>query len=326
MNLGQYTTSNETRRLSGQLQQRGSQSGLPTPILFLFAAVFFAVGCVIILIGTKVIVVDPKTVHAPHWVLAVTGVVFSFGGMMIWSLLWRQNVSARHAREAARLYPGEQALQDHKWDPRGHTPSRWAPVVKSIMGVLFLAVFLSMFNWWAFIKGGPFMVKAIVGLFDILLILFVGYTCVLFGRALKFGDSRIHFVQFPYRLSEPVDIRWQAAHGIARVNKGSFTLRCVKEYYEQRGRGKNRTRSMVHEEIWSGRWHFDEPRNFTFSEQIELRFEIPGDLPPTHLHANLPVFWELEVKLDLPGLDFVQHYLVPIYEAQQTSARTNIFP
>jgi hypothetical protein len=31
------------------------------------------------------------------------------------------------------------------------------------------------------------------------------------------------------------------------------------------------------------------------------------------LSAEKPVFWEFEVKLDLPGLDFQETYLVPIY-------------
>src|SRR5688500_8561926 len=100
MNLGQYTTSNESQRLSGQLEQRGSKSGVSTVGLFLFGAIFFAVGCVIMLIGTKIIGVDPKTVHAPYWVLTAVGAVFSFGGIMIWSMVWRQHLGARHAREA----------------------------------------------------------------------------------------------------------------------------------------------------------------------------------------------------------------------------------
>jgi hypothetical protein len=33
----------------------------------------------------------------------------------------------------------------------------------------------------------------------------------------------------------------------------------------------------------------------------------------TRLSADKPLFWELEVKLKLPGLDFSETYLVPIY-------------
>ena len=50
-------------------------------------------------------------------------------------------------------------------------------------------------------------------------------------------------------------------------------------------------------------------------EAVELRFEPDANALPTKLHADRPVFWELEVKLDLPGLDFEETYLVPVYAA-----------
>jgi hypothetical protein len=34
---------------------------------------------------------------------------------------------------------------------------------------------------------------------------------------------------------------------------------------------------------------------------------------PTRLSADRPLFWELEVKLGLPGVAFNETYLVPIY-------------
>ena len=67
----------------------------------------------------------------------------------------------------------------------------------------------------------------------------------------------------------------------------------------------------------SGSWHLDEARTFESGEEIELRFELPADARSTQLNpgnsAERAVFWELEAKLDLPGLDFEETYLVPIY-------------
>jgi hypothetical protein len=51
----------------------------------------------------------------------------------------------------------------------------------------------------------------------------------------------------------------------------------------------------------------------------------PSDAQPTHLSTAKPTFWELEVKLDLPGLDFNETYLVPVYApAQIASAPTPV--
>jgi len=48
-------------------------------------------------------------------------------------------------------------------------------------------------------------------------------------------------------------------------------------------------------------------------QQLELRSEPPAEAPSTRLSARKPVFWELEVHLDLPGLDFNEICLVPVY-------------
>jgi hypothetical protein len=136
------------------------------------------------------------------------------------------------------------------------------------------------------------------------------------ARAIKFGGSRIEFAHFPYRLPEPIVIRWEQPKGIARVNKGAFTLRCVEEWFEREGDGSNNSRRLAHEEIWSGTWHLEQPRPFELGKWMELRFELPADAPSTQLSAERPVFWEFEVKLDLPGLDFEETYLVPIYSAR----------
>ncbi len=49
---------------------------------------------------------------------------------------------------------------------------------------------------------------------------------------------------------------------------------------------------------------------------MELCCDLPDDAVTTQLTANQPVFWELEVKLALPGLDFKETYLIPVYKAR----------
>ena len=88
---------------------------------------------------------------------------------------------------------------------------------------------------------------------------------------------------------------------------------------ERSGSGKNQTVTLVHEEIWSAKWILDQPRNLQLKEDVELRYELPADALPTQLNADKPRFWELEVKLDLPGLDFSETYLVPFYGSRTVS-------
>jgi hypothetical protein len=300
-------------RLSGTLQKRGSKLGLPTAGGFLFGSVFVAIGTGISLVGTKVLQVNPRTVHAPYWVLTVAGVSFALGGLMIWGMAWKQFAANRSRLEAARDHPGEPALADYPWHPDGFAVSEWTGAAKAVAMAVGLSVFLSMFNWWAFGADGPWMVKGIVGLFDIIAVLVWAQAVQQLVRGVKFGHSRIAFTHFPYRLTAPVVIRWLPARGISRVNKGTFTLRCVEEWTESRGSGRDRSTYVVHEEIWSAKWITEQARNFPLNEEMDLRYELPPDAQPSLLSADKPVYWELEVKLDLPGPDFNETYLVPVY-------------
>jgi hypothetical protein len=92
------------------------------------------------------------------------------------------------------------------------------------------------------------------------------------------------------------------------------TFRCVEEFYEQQGSGKDRSSRMVHEEICAETQSFDRPQSFAPGRAVEFRFEPPPGALPSRLSADRPVFWELEVKLSMPGLDFEEWYLVPVYD------------
>lgn len=313
MKPDRYESSSGRRRLAGRTERRGAQTGFPTWGAFLFGGVFVAVGSGIVLIGIGIFVVEPSSLHAPLWVMTVFGSVFALAGMMVWGMAWKQYRSNTRRIESARAYPGEEAFADYNWDPRGFEAPRWSRPLAAAGGAGFLTLFLSIFNYWAFWAGGPWMVKAVVILFDLITLAVWWEVGLRVGRAMKFGGSRIVFPNFPYRQGEPVLVRWEPASGIELVNKGSFTLRCVEEWYESTGHGDSRNSTMVHEEVWSGTWHLETSGHPARGETVELRYEPPTDTPVTCLSGERPVFWELDVKLDLPGLDFEETYLVPLY-------------
>jgi hypothetical protein len=326
------------RRLDGALQERGARTGLTTGVgfavgaVFAFAvgAVFAAIGTAIILAGTKVIEVDPRSVHAPYWVLTMAGASFAELGLVVWGMAWRQLAPYRARAEAIRRHPNEPALADYRWHPEGFEVSEWQRFAPALLRPAGLTVFLSVFNWMAFGAKGEFegitaqlMIKGITAVFDLLAVMLWCLAAWQLGRALKFGHSRVAFTTFPCRLSDPVVLRWQPFKGINRINKGGFTLRCVTEWWERGGRSGFlglRKDKLVHDETWSAKWLVEQPRNFHPRDDVELRYELPANAQPTNLSAPKPVYWELEVKLDLPGLNFNQAYLIPIYAPAQTPA------
>jgi hypothetical protein len=293
--------------------------GLPSWGGFLLGSIFVAVGTAIILMGTKILAVDPASVKAPYWVLTVAGASFALGGLMVWGMAGKQFAANRRRKEAARQYPNEPALADYQWHPDGFEVSEWPGAAKAVCFAVGLSIFLSMFNWWAFLKQGPWMLKGIVILFDSIGLLMWWQAGRKVGSAIKFGHSRIAFTRFPYDVLEPVVIRWWPCDTISQINKGAFTLRCVEEWMQVTTSGRKRSVELIQEEVWSGKWLLETPRKLQIKDTVELCYELPKSARSTQLSVDRPLFWELEVKLDLPGLDFEQTYLVPVYSPKTTA-------
>lgn len=313
MTLDRLETSTERRRLPGRTERRGSHTGFPSAGAYLFGAIFVAVGTGVALVGLRVIPVNPQDVHAPWWTITAMGLVFAAAGAGMLGMSVRQHRAERRARDAAWQHPGRPTLGDYTWDPRGFAAPRWSRAVKALAGAAGISLFLSIFNWWAFATDSPFMVKAITVVFDLLLILIWIEALRRVGVAVKFGGSRVEFTRFPYEVGGAVIVRWRPAAGIARARRGTFTLRSVEERFEHRGSGGDRSARLVQEETWSATWHLDREATIADDRVVEVRFDPPPDAAPTRLHAPQPVFWEFQVTLDLPGLDFDEIYLVPVY-------------
>lgn len=304
-------------RLKGRSERRGTRTGMSGLGGFAFGAVFVAAGGLIVLVGTGIMAVDPATVHAPYWVLTVAGTVFMIGGLLVWRMAWAE---ARQAARRARVRPDDphrRLLTDYPWTPEGFTAPRWQKVGPALSGAAFVTLFLSIFNYWAFFMDGPWMVKGIVILFDLLAVLAWLETLRRILHAAKFGVSRVRFERFPYAPTGPVALDWQPGTGVTRATRGTFVLRCVEEWIEVRRSGKKRSQSLVHEAVYVDTLAFDQPYEFGPGEPVRLTFEIPPGAPGTRLSAEKPVFWELEVRLDLSGLDFQETYLVPVYDAAE---------
>ena len=315
MDLTNYTVSNEPTRLSGQLYPRGKQTGLTPGAGFLVGLIFLAAGTMIALVGLKVIHVDPKTVHVPYSVLTCIGAVFYAAGVWLWFMGYSQY--KENCRRAAVQTQGSTAvaMADYPWAKTGTKDRRWDKASTQLVAVVFFTLFLSVFNWVAFFASRtPIFAKLIVAVFDVVLV-YVWIQCFLaWGRAMKFGASRVEFASFPFHMGEPVVLRWITPTGINRADSGVFQLRCVQQWYEARGSRNNRLSQLIQEVVWSGTYALSKPEQFPPGKSVELRFGTPENMPATNFSKGPKVvFWELQINLKEPGLDFTESYLVPVY-------------
>jgi hypothetical protein len=313
--MDRYATIAEQVRLTGRTEARGAHPATSLGPLagFLFGLAAAGAGGLLIAGWLGVIQLESEGEPPPEWVLPAMGAMFIAVGLWLWGLgfaAWRQ-ARAHAARE--REFMGQRSRIDHDWDPKGDSPSRAAPALRQLWLAVVLTLFMAPFHMVFWQDGAPTWVKVVVAVLDLVVVVVWQSTITAFGHALKFGAARLEFRRFPYDPEQPIELNWWPPAGITQVDGGTFTLRCIHESWEEHGSGKNRTRRLVHEAVWQGSWTIEHPRTLAPGQPVVLRFEPPRGLPPTALSVARPTFWELEVTIQVPGLDYQAHHLVPVY-------------
>ena len=292
------------------------QLGASTLFIFLLGGLFVALGSGIVAYSHHVFIGASKSISATDWrFVFVFGLAFALAGLGGWALGAGQFFAERRRLISARSHPSEPIFADFPWNPSGIESTPWKRPIINVYGLFTVALIALLVTLAAFnaTPATPGWVKALAVFFDLGMLFAWGYTGFLFIRALKFGRTRLLYDRCPFRRGEPVRVRWVPAQGITQVNSGTFTLRCVKETcsYTRGPWGGNRNISF--EVLWRNTWLLTEQSMFSPLEEIALSFLPPLGAPATTLNASPPTYWEFEVKLKLPGLDFKETYLVPIY-------------
>jgi hypothetical protein len=250
----------------------------------------------------------PGKANAPLWVIGYVGLAFALAGLVMMISGVRGLLAKR--RGGARL-----------WTEDGMHDRAGGRVLSGFFASVFFAVFLVPFNWWAYLSGqGPFMVKGIVGLFDLILLLVVGQFLYRIAQFLKYGHSRLHFHGYPFRPGGEVAVTFLPN----RFDELKATWRFVEERFETTGSGKNRTTSLV------SYAHFSETETLApgrTSPEVDLSFTLPDEPEWVTDVTGQPVrYWELVVEADVPGVDFHATFPLPVVSTAETQKRRNGSP
>ena len=259
----------------------------------------------------------PSKANAPLWVIGCVGLAFAVVGLLVFVVGLRGLANRRRAK-GLRGRLDQPWFRDYDWEPRGITDRAFGRPLQSLFFALFMTVFLAPFNWWAFVSpDGNFMIKAIVGIFDLALVLVVGSFFYRLGQFLKYGFSHLRFVRFPFFPGEELAVIFRTN----RFEKLTFTLRFVEERLETRGAGSNRSTHHVIDE------HYKEQRTLEprpGDSEVDVAFDLPDNPEWVNAMSGKPVrYWELLVEAETPGIDFKTSFPVPVYaHAEEAAACT----
>jgi len=289
----------------------------------LFGGVFVLVGLGIIGLAADWFPIREVSKQAPDSVIAVIGVVFAGCGAMVIGMGFREWKRIGRMKAFRSRYPNEPAMQDHVWDREGHTPPRWQSAFTVLGGAIFMTVFMSAFNWVAwFTANAPIVIQIVTVLFDLLLVFLWFQAIRALIRAVRFGDCRVHYPRFPLRPGEEIDLRFTLPAGVEQVRAAILRLRCLQEYVVKSRRGHNRSSVLRQDQLYL------EERRITAGEigsaprELRATFLLPEASPATQLDEKMPVAWEVELELDVPGVNAVYPFLLPVYPEARTSGQS----
>jgi hypothetical protein len=247
----------------------------------------------------------------PELVAALASGATLLGGGIAWAA-FHQRARLQRREALARANPGRPGLADHHWTVEGVTDPRWRGIGEMVLGALIASgmvgggLALLVLDLPQRASGDARWFAVVIAAVGLTMLALIGYRI---GRARKFVGARLQYQRYPYRVGEPLDLVWWPPVGHWRIARGTIVLRCLKQRLVRAGK-HTRIDSTA---LWQGTWSYQQARELPGGIPVGLRFEPPAGLPPTDLTATEPIAWELEVRLEMAGIDLAERYLVPVY-------------
>lgn len=255
----------------------------------------------------------PSNIEAPPLVkaaLIALGVLVGLFGVMsvhvgMSGLAFR--LSARGATER------EPWRGDHPWTGTTLRDEASSDIVRSGAMVLAFGSFLFPCFLIAFqsLKGGGETIILVV----ILAFFALAWTIIAASVAwralvrMRHGRKTLRLSRFPCFAGEPVIASLRRGESLREARRIEATLRCVQEQVVPSGRHWHQKRF----ETWSSELVLEGDVLRAYAEEIPLSFETPSVADGTDLALHPPRYWEIEIRADVPGIDWRARFLVPLY-------------
>ena len=309
----------ERKRLVSQ-QPRGTPaaaSGCGVAFMVAFGLPFMAAGVAIGIFAPGSMTrtatrTGPPLPEPLAWGMAL---LFFGAGVFLASLGIRGLIERSRLKARREHHPQEPWLVDHSWDSTGVSYNPGSSLPGQLGAAAFMTLLLAPFNYFAFYVPSadmPTWARALVGFFDVMLVLtIVGIVGTLVQQA-KYGRARLAFQAFPFRLGDNLTARLGTSRAIGDFKKLTFTLRCIEERTETRRSGARTSIQTVCDQLWAEEVALGAGA-VREGNEITVRFDLPEGDYGTRLSEPPARYWELAVAADTPGLDFAAKFLVPVY-------------
>jgi hypothetical protein len=276
-----------------------------------FLLVFIAVGLTIVLFGVAG-TIGPwrdglRANGDPRFFLAMMafGTVFMLIALRMLQVVLTSTQSA--ARRKERPVSGQEPwTTDHPWKPEEMGPDYGGQAGGSVLGrVAFLAL-IGFFNL-ALGSREPILIIIIIA-FDLLGLLILYDSLRALVQAARRVRPGMRWTTFPAFTGGRLEGILTVRPALRVLGPIQATLRCVQDAHTQGSEGVSAMEPFV---IYEQK--VEAPAGGEIGE-LPLGFDVPPDLPGTHLGWEATIYWQVALQIPIAGPDFETVFLAPIYE------------
>jgi hypothetical protein len=290
----------------------------PVGVLVLPPKFAVAIGVALLLLVSGIYLAVKDDLNDAEQQFGMAAFFLLFGAAAL-SFLWAgcREIAQRRRRQARRRdHESEPWLWDYKWDPVKAIDRSRNDWKKMLFAGAAMALLMVPFHLVAVRGDAPALPMWVLMLvvFDAAILAIAVSTAYHAARRVKYGRVQVRLARFPYFTGEQVDAVMDGGPWLQRATRITAKLRHVVERIEPRRSGKNKQRVIVAYSTYEDTVNYD-----THALQhldlfnLPIRFQIPADAASTWLGQQAPTYWDLEVLVEAPGVDYKGHFLLPIY-------------
>ena len=243
----------------------------------------------------------------------VFGGIFGLAGLLV-SSIGIKTILDGAAPPPARS--GEPWTSDNDWDPKGARPDgAQAGGFVAFFGRLFFFLFVAVLNvlWTIPMEtGGRVVVAIVLCLFDLVALAVLVELVRRVVQSARVGSTKLVWRKMPFFTGDRFEAVFQTSRTMRPTGPPVVTLRRIEQRNDVEPR-EGVAPGLHAYEAWSSQKTLPE-----FAEGTMTSFpgaiDVPASQKGTDLSTRECTYWQLTVRVPVPGPDVEAAFLVPIYE------------
>lgn len=210
---------------------------------------------------------------------------------------------ARRQGRGRERRSGQRPWESDPWKPEGQTPDYSGNTGGFVLGYIAFFGMIGLFNM-VFLSPSPWVLRGIVLLFDLFALVMLVDGLRKLWQATRHGRPRVRWTTFPAFLGGRLEGAFLIDPPLQPRGPVRATLRCVQDTS-----GQQTAEPFV---IYKQTQELDTGGDVL--RELPVSFNVPADLPGTHLHRDEATYWQLFLQVPVTGPDFETVFLAPVYE------------